>query len=169
MTRRDATGLLERVGTVARDDWPTPLDAPRDDTRSTVKAWRRDVADWLRAHGMTASGAVWQSAMCGERDLTTLRIIAASDPDGATLARHWAGYVMPAALADGDMTADYGRVSGQAMRDPETGHVWICTRDMRHGYDHDVTVTDVTITDHEITDVSRPVYVTRGKGDLTAR
>ena len=138
---------------VTRPDWDTPADAPDDDRRGTVKAWRREIAEWLRAHGIAATGPAWGAAMFGERDLTVLRRIAADSGDPAALVRHWSGYVMPAALADGDMT-DWGAVVGVPIVDPETGAVWFVAR----GLGTARTVADVELS----ADVA--VSVQRGNG-----
>ena len=144
---------LQTSPDVTRPDWDTPADAPDDDRRGTVRDWRREIAGWLRAHGIAATGPAWEAATFGERDLTVLRRIAADSGDPAALVRHWSGRVMPAALADGDMT-DWGSVVGVPVVDPETGAVWFVAR----GLDSARTVADVEVR----ADVA--VSVRRGKG-----
>lgn len=139
-----------------------PALEPETGKRVDVRSWRRELAEWLREHGMGATGAAWDAAVSGERDLTTLRMTARTD---GTLARHWTGTVAPAALAAGDLT-DYGPVTGAPLTDPETGRVWVTTRRVKSGAtDHDVVTLEATYRDHEL-DPAVPVHVTRGKGDI---
>lgn len=146
--------------TINRADWDTPATEPEDNRRATVKVWRRELADWLRAHGMTAAGPVWDSTTAGERDLTSLRRIAAGTD---SLARHWSGHVMPAGLADGDST-EHGVIVGCPVSDPETGTVWVVTRRVTTGLtDHDTAPAVADIRDVELAP-GVPVHVTRGRG-----
>jgi len=162
------TATLPDVATITRTDYDVPAQEPDDGKRASVKAWRRELADWLRAHGIGATGPAWASATFGERDLTTLRRIAADSGDDGALVRHWAGYVMPSALTSGDMT-DWGIVAGGPVSDPETGAVWIvATRSHVGATDHDAREAVTATQDVELT-ADIPVRVTRGKGDLTAR
>lgn len=138
---------------------PVPALEPDDNKRASVKAWRREVADWLRAHGITATGEAWESATFGERDPAVLRRIAA---DAGALVPHWSGHILPAALADGDMT-DWGQVIGAPITDPETGGVWVTVRRVTGATDHEVATLSATVTDHELP-AGVPVTVTRGKG-----
>lgn len=163
----DTTTLADQV---TRPDWrdATPTVEPDDNKRATVKMWRRELAEWMRAHGIAASGDAWESATVGERDLSTLRRIAADDPAGAGLVRHWSGYVTPSALADGDATP-YGVVVGAPVTDPETGRVWVVARRVKPGAtDHDTPTMVATTADVEL-DPAAPVEVTRGRGNLSTR
>lgn len=153
---------------IIRPDWrdATPALEPDDNRRASVKAWRRELAEWLRAHGIGASGAAWELATVGERDLTLLRRAAADDLSGATLARHWSGPVMPAALADGDALETGAVVVGAPIADPETGAVWAVVRRVTTGAtDHDERDTVARVDELEL-DPAAPVLVTRGKGNL---
>ncbi len=135
---------------ITRTDYDIPDMSPQDECRAGVKLWRRECADWLRAHGMMAHGAVWDAVMFGDRDLTSLRSIAR---ETGGLAKHWSGYVMPTALADGDMT-DWGTVIGAPVTDPDTGTVWFAARGRNAGR----TISDVELAP----DI--PVRARRGKG-----
>lgn len=149
---------LDARPAVIRADWrgATPADAPDDDKRATVRAWRRELADWMRAHGIGATGPAWELATYGERDLSTLRRVAADSGEPSALAKHWAGYVMPHGLAIGDAT-DWGIVTGGPVVDPETGAVWMTVTRL----DAAKTVDDVELP------AGVPVRVTRGKGSLS--
>lgn len=115
--------MHEIIGTARRVTMPAaratlaPALEPETGKRAHVKAWRRELAGWLRDNGIGATGAPWDAAVAGERDLTVLRVAAA---DAGTLARHWSGTVMPAALAAGD-TTDYGQVVCAARRERVRG------------------------------------------------
>lgn len=160
-----STTMTAPADLVTRPDWQgaTPATEPADSKRAAVREWRRELAEWLRAHGVPASGAVWEEATTGERDLARLRRTAADDVDGPGLPRHWSGYVMPGGLAHDDQT-DHGRVAGSPVVDPDTGTVWVVvTRTTTAGTDHDdpVVVRDA----QEIAlEPAVPVSVCRGKG-----
>lgn len=135
-----------------------PALEPETGRRADVRAWRHELAEWLRAHGVGASGVPWELATGGERDLVTLRRAGAA---AGVLVRHWAGTVLPAALAAGDVT-DYGETVG-TVTDPETGSVWVTVRRVSSEVDREVATLAATVSDHELpADV--PVHVTRGKG-----
>lgn len=140
---------------VTRTDWQgaTPALEPDDGKRASVRAWRREVAEWMRAHGIAAHGPAWELAATGERDLSLLRRAAADSGDPSALARHWSGYVMPAGLAADDST-DYGRVMGAPVTDPDTGAAWVTVQQL----DAARTLLDVEL------DPDTPVHVVRGKG-----
>lgn len=140
---------------VTRHDWQgaTPALEPDDGKRANVRAWRREVAEWMRAHGIAAHGPAWELAVTGCRDLAELRRTAADSGDPAALARHWSGPVMPAGLAADDST-DYGRVMGAPVIDPDTGAVWIVCQQL----DKARTMLDVELP------AGTPVHVVRGKG-----
>lgn len=138
---------------VTRTDWQgaTPATEPDDGKRASVRVWRREVAEWMRAHGIAAHGPAWELATVGERDLAQLRRTAADSGDPSALARHWSGHVMPHGLAADDGT-DYGRVIGAPITDPDTGNVWAVVQRVT-GPPVDVEIPAGT-----------PVHVVRGKG-----
>lgn len=161
------TATLPERATVARPDYDIPATEPGDGKRVTVRAWRHECAEWLRAHGIAASGAAWELVTFGERDLTVLRRAAADTGDPGALARHWSGYVLPGALATGDTLEGYGCVAGGPVIDPDTGAVWIVATRTRVGVtDHDTRAADTTSVDVQL-NPSAPVRVTRGKGNLS--
>jgi hypothetical protein len=144
------TEILERV--------TVPALEPEDSRRVTVREWRRELADWLRGHGMAATGAAWELVTAGERDLVTLRRAA-----GDQLARHWSGTLPAGALTAGD-TIDGGEVTGDPVTDPETGSVWVTVRRVKSSpTDHDVVTLVESVTDVEL-EAGTLVAVTRGKG-----
>lgn len=149
------TALQVRPDIVTRPDWhgATPALEPDDGKRATVRAWRREVAEWMRAHGIAAHGPAWELATTGVRDLAQLRRTAADSGDAAALPRHWDGYVMPAGLAAGDGT-DWGLIIGAPVTDPETGAVWATVQHL----DAARTLADVEMS------AGTPVRVVRGKG-----
>lgn len=157
-----AAAVSLMTSTLERATLPdVPALEPDDGRRVNVKAWRHEIADWLRAHGIGASGPAWELATCGERDLTTLRRAAA---DAGTLVRHWSGNVMPAAVVAGDTLEGGASVVG-TVTDPETGAVWVTVRTVKSATDHEVATLATTVTDVELApDV--PVLVTRGKGNI---
>ena len=118
------------------------------------------MAEWLRAIGVTPTGAAWEAAVAGERGVAVLRQAAST---AGTLARHWSGAVAPGAIVAGDMT-EYGQAVGVPITDPETGGVWITVRRVKSGpTDHDMVTMTETITDHEIAP-DELLLVSRGKG-----
>lgn len=149
---------LETRPDVVRADWrgATPALEPDDGKRANVRAWRRELAEWMRAHGIAAHGPAWELATTGERDLTTLRRTAADTGDPSALARHWDGHVMPHGLAAGDGT-DWGTVVGAPVTDPDTGAAWITAQQL----DTARTIVDVELP------AGIPVRVIRGKGALS--
>jgi hypothetical protein len=138
-----------------------PALEPEDGRRAVVREWRRELAEWLRAYGVTPTGEPWELVTTGERDLATIRQAA---HDAGTLAKHWAGTLPPAAIVAGDMT-DYGQAVGVPITDPETGGVWLTVRRVTSGpTDHDVVTMTTVVSDHEV----RPgelLAVSRGKGN----
>jgi hypothetical protein len=147
------TSTLERV--------TAPALEPEDGKRATVKAWRRELADWLRGHGMAATGEAWELATVGVRDLVELRRAAVAAADG--LVRHWSGTLPAGALTAGD-TIDGGEVTGDPVTDPETGSVWVTVRRVKSSpTDHDVVSLVESVTDVEL-EAGTLVAVTRAKG-----
>lgn len=147
---------LETRPDIVRADWrgATPAVEPDDGKRASVRAWRRETAEWMRAHGIAAHGPAWELAATGERDLTALRRAAGDSGDPAALARHWAGYVMPHGLAADDVT-EWGRVMGATVTDPDTGAAWVTVQQL----DKARTLLDVELP------AGTPVRVIRGKGE----
>lgn len=139
-----------------------PALEPEDNRRAIVREWRKDLAEWLRAIGVTPTGEPWELVTAGERDTARLRQAA---HDAGTLARHWTGVLAPAAIVAGDTLADYGQAVGVPITDPETGGVWVTVRRVTSGQtDHDMVTTVETITDHEIAP-GELLAVSRGKGN----
>ena len=149
------TALQVRPDIVTRADWQgaTPAVEPDDGKRASVRVWRREIAEWMRAHGIAAHGIPWELATTGCRDLAEIRRTAADSGDAAALVRHWDGYVMPAGLATDDGT-DWGTVVGSPVTDPDTGAVWVTVRQI----DAARTLADVEMP------AGTPVRVIRGKG-----
>lgn len=94
-------------------------------TRAQRKAARRELAAWLRAHDITPTGAAWDAATAGERDVTTLRTL--NTRDGASARRTADGRRTAAGLRDGDIL-ETGTVVGDPVTDPETLRVWVTVR-----------------------------------------
>jgi hypothetical protein len=138
-----------------------PALEPEDGRRAIVREWRRELAEWLRAYGVTPTGEPWELVTTGERDLATIRQAA---HDVGTLAKHWAGTLPPAAIVAGDMT-DYGQAVGVPITDPETGGVWLTVRRVTSGQtDHDVVTMTTVVSDHEVAP-GELLSVSRGKGN----
>lgn len=95
-------------------------------TRAERKTARRELAAWLRGHGLAPVGAVWEHATAGTRDLDTLARYAAVC--GGLLKRRADGRAMPAGLRDGMTLGGSLTVVGAPVVDPETGEVFVVVR-----------------------------------------
>jgi hypothetical protein len=96
-------------------------------TRAERKQARRELATWMREHGLAPTGAAWHAAADdGCRDVDALRVLAARD--GATAKRLPDGRLLPAGLREGDTLADGARVICPPVLDPDTGAVWLTVR-----------------------------------------
>jgi hypothetical protein len=98
-------------------------------TRAERKQARRDLAAWLRAHGLAPAGEVWRLAHDdGCRDLDTLA--RAGTASGDMVKRHPTTRArFPIGLTDGVRLPDGSRVIGSPAVDPTTASVWVCVRD----------------------------------------
>jgi hypothetical protein len=93
-------------------------------TRAERKQARRELAEWLRAHGMAPAGEVWRLANDdGVRDIPTLTRAAAQS--GAWVKLTPQGERMPMGLRDGIRVPGGSRVIGTPVIDPDTGEIWV--------------------------------------------
>lgn len=91
-------------------------------SKAERKALNRELAEWLRAHGLPTSGSVWQAASFHySRDIPALADLARAD--GAMPVR-LEGAVMPCVLEPGDSLPDYGARVVSVLADPESGAYW---------------------------------------------
>jgi hypothetical protein len=96
-------------------------------TRAERKAARRDLAAWMREHGIPPTGEAWRLATDdGCRDVPTLLLAAAAS--GVVAKRLPDGSCLPGGLKAGDILTDTdgdATVVGSPVVDPDTGEVWV--------------------------------------------
>lgn len=130
--------------------------------RTVRKQVRRDIAEWLRAHGLPTAGPVWDAAWLGAvRDVDQLATLAR---ESGTLPAYHDGPASPGALAPGDVLPGHAaRVATEPLRDPETGAWWLTVRRVTTDAGPGDELADVTsaLADLEIPAGAR-VYVRRG-------
>lgn len=100
---------------------------------------------WLATHGVAATGPAWSAALAGERDLPTL--YRHNMTSGATVKTLPTGEATPAAIRDGDILDLDGTtvtVTGDPVRDPETGAWWLTVRDTPTSDPRDVELSPAT-------------------------
>lgn len=130
-------------------------------TRSARREWRRELAAWMRANAVSPTGAAWDSALAGSRDVAALRL--ANAADGAAPKRLPDGAALPAYVRAGDVLTGHGVVVADAIADPETGATWVVVRSA------DGALVDVELPAGEPVDVVRkrvaPAWVQAAAAD----
>lgn len=94
-------------------------------TRQERKQARRDLAAWMRDHGIPPTGEAWRMATeDGCRDVQTLVLAAAAT--GTVAKRLPDGSCLPGGLKPGDhLPDDDVTVVALPVVDPDTGEVWV--------------------------------------------
>lgn len=117
-------------------------------TRTERKQQRRELATWLRENGITPTGAAWDAATAGERNLDTLEALNLAD--GAPAKRLPDGTRLAAAIKPGDVLPGVGVAVTAPLVDCEDGRLWVTIRN------ESAALEDVSYGARESVDLHRP-------------